>query len=196
MLWIAYYLKLLKFFWVFELIRFVLEAIMGFSKPSLGPVAACLCLVLLLVASTASATSNFTDEDRKNIANALNLEYFEAEYFLWAAYGYGLDKLAPNLTGNGPEPIGVQKANLDPYYTDVFKQMGLQEIGHIRYDWNTFDDSSNDCDALTHTALCNPPLYTYLMILFLRIQHWCGVNCDYCSACAIVPALSLLENWV
>lgn len=106
---------------------------MGFSKSSLGPVAACLCLVLLV--ASASATSNFTDEDRKNIANALNLEYFEAEYFLWAAYGYGLDKLAPNLTGNGPEPIGVQKANLDPYYTDIFKQMGLQEIGHIRYDW-------------------------------------------------------------
>ena len=118
------------------------------GSPKLFGVVACLCILVGLagVISPASATSNFTDSDLKNIANALNLEYFEAEYFLWASYGYGLDKLAPSLTGNGPKPIGVQKANLNAHFTDVFQQMGLQEIGHIRY----HDGSISNANPLIH----------------------------------------------
>jgi hypothetical protein len=70
--------------------------------------------------------------DKELAQVALNLEYLEAEYFLWGSVGYGLDKEAPYLADGGPPPIGAQKANLNPYYKDIFYQMGLQEVGHLR----------------------------------------------------------------
>ncbi|MCD7452150.1 hypothetical protein HAX54_015262 [Datura stramonium] len=71
-------------------------------------------------------------EDRDYVHFAQNLEFWEAEYFLWASYGYGLDVLAPNLTKGGPPPIGVQKANLDPLIHNIIMEFGNQEIGHLR----------------------------------------------------------------
>ncbi|KAK4586425.1 hypothetical protein RGQ29_023532 [Quercus rubra] len=62
----------------------------------------------------------------------LNLEFFEAEFFLYGALGYGLDKVAPNLTQGGPTPIGAKKANLDPFTKDVIEQFAYQEVGHLR----------------------------------------------------------------
>jgi hypothetical protein len=105
-----------------------------------------LCSILLLASSLGLAVATGGNDidylcyagnqttvmDKELSQIALNLEYFEAEYFLWASYGYGLDVIAPQLVDGGPAPIGAQKANLDPYYTDVFKQMGLQEVGHLR----------------------------------------------------------------
>jgi len=103
----------------------------------------CLCLFLLLGYGAATGGNDIdeykckgsnqtTTNDKNLLAVALNLEYFEAEYFLWASYGYGLDVLADYLVDGGPAPLGAQKANLDPYYTDLFKQLGLQEVGHLR----------------------------------------------------------------
>ncbi|GMY19025.1 desiccation-related protein PCC13-62-like, partial [Fagus crenata] len=43
----------------------------------------------------------------------LNLEYLEAEFFLYGAYGYGLNKIAPNLTKGGPTPIGAKHGQMD-----------------------------------------------------------------------------------
>ncbi|KAK6930315.1 hypothetical protein RJ641_004409 [Dillenia turbinata] len=62
----------------------------------------------------------------------LNLEYLEAEFFLWGALGHGLDKVAPNLTKGGPPPVGARKANLDPFTRDVILQFAYQEVGHLR----------------------------------------------------------------
>ncbi|GAV71680.1 Ferritin_2 domain-containing protein, partial [Cephalotus follicularis] len=62
----------------------------------------------------------------------LNLEYLEAEFFLFGSLGYGLDTVAPDLTMGGPKPIGVRKANLDPLTKDVILQFALQEVGHLR----------------------------------------------------------------
>ncbi|KAM3707963.1 hypothetical protein ACB098_02G065400 [Castanea mollissima] len=62
----------------------------------------------------------------------LNLEFFEAEFFLYGALGYGLDKVAPQLTQGGPTPIGAKKANLDPFTRDVIEQFAYQEVGHLR----------------------------------------------------------------
>lgn len=112
----------------------------------------CLCLSLSLLGSATatggndihykcSASNKTTAMDKNLLGVALNLEYFEAEYFLWAAYGYGLDALAKYLVDGGPAPLGAQKANLDPYYTDLYKQMGLQEIGHIRIIKKTLGDA-------------------------------------------------------
>lgn len=113
----------------------------------MGKFALCVCFVALLVGYGAATDGiggngnidykckpgNKTTVMDKELAQvALNLEYFEAEYFLWASYGYGLDVIAPYLVDGGPAPIGAQKANLDPYYKDLYMQMGLQEVGHIR----------------------------------------------------------------
>ncbi|KAL9859339.1 hypothetical protein AtNW77_Chr1g0046741 [Arabidopsis thaliana] len=78
------------------------------------------------------ATTNCTDQDRKLLEFPLNLEYLEAEFFLFGALGFGLDKVAPNLTMGGPSPIGAQKANLDPLTRDIILQFAWQEVGHLR----------------------------------------------------------------
>ncbi|XP_060191439.1 desiccation-related protein PCC13-62-like [Lycium barbarum] len=62
----------------------------------------------------------------------LNLEYLEAEFFLWAAFGCGLDSFAPNLAAGGPPPIGARVAKLSPLIRDVIVQFGFQEVGHLR----------------------------------------------------------------
>ncbi len=104
------------------------------SRSTLGVLFTTLVLFGVLVAvciPSCTAQPSFTTSDYENIQVALNLEYLEAEYFLWAAYGYGLDRLAPHLSEGGPEPIGVQKANLNILANDIIAQFGLQEIGHI-----------------------------------------------------------------
>ncbi|KAK3418108.1 hypothetical protein EUGRSUZ_H04073, partial [Eucalyptus grandis] len=62
----------------------------------------------------------------------LNLEYFEAELFLYASLGYGLDKVAPNLTLGGPSPVGARAANLAPLIKDIILQFAYQEVGHLK----------------------------------------------------------------
>lgn len=62
----------------------------------------------------------------------LNLEFLEADFFLWSALGYGLDHVAPELVSGGPPPIGAQKANLDPLVRQIIKEFAYQEVGHIR----------------------------------------------------------------
>ncbi|XP_030539861.1 desiccation-related protein PCC13-62-like [Rhodamnia argentea] len=62
----------------------------------------------------------------------LNLEYFEAELFLYASLGYGLDKVAPNLAMGGPSPVGARAANLGPLLKDIILQFALQEVGHLK----------------------------------------------------------------
>ncbi|GLJ51751.1 hypothetical protein SUGI_1099820 [Cryptomeria japonica] len=62
----------------------------------------------------------------------LNLEYLEAEFFLFGAFGYGLDKVALELVSGGPPPIGVKKANLDSTTQDITLQFSYQEVSHLR----------------------------------------------------------------
>ncbi|MBA0714121.1 hypothetical protein Golax_013117 [Gossypium laxum] len=63
---------------------------------------------------------------------SLNLEYLEADFFLFGSLGRGLDMVAPNLTRGSPPPIGAQKANLDGITNGVILQFGYQEVGHIK----------------------------------------------------------------
>lgn len=72
-------------------------------------------------------------QDKDYVHFAQNLEFLEAEYFLWASYGYGLDVIAPNLTKGGPSPIGAQRANLDPLTHSIIMEFGNEEIDHLRY---------------------------------------------------------------
>ncbi|XP_075108766.1 ferritin-like catalase Nec2 [Nicotiana tabacum] len=71
-------------------------------------------------------------EDRDNVHFAQNLEFLEAEYFLWASKGHGIDVMAPYLTKGGPPPIGAQKANLDSLTYRIIEEFAYQEIGHLR----------------------------------------------------------------
>ncbi|OMO63804.1 hypothetical protein CCACVL1_22267 [Corchorus capsularis] len=71
-----------------------------------------------------------TDEDR--IEFAQNLEYLEAEFFLYGARGEGLDSYDPELAKGGPPPIGGQKANLDPLTHRMIEEFAYQEVGHLR----------------------------------------------------------------
>ncbi|KAG1370270.1 desiccation-related protein PCC13-62 [Cocos nucifera] len=62
----------------------------------------------------------------------LNLEYLEAEFFLFGSLGHGLDQVAPYLTMGGPPPLGAKKADLDPLIRDIVTQFAYQEVGHLR----------------------------------------------------------------
>lgn len=63
---------------------------------------------------------------------SMNLEYLQAEFFLWGSLGQGLDNVAPNLAMGGPAPVGARKANLDALTADIITQFGYQEVGHLR----------------------------------------------------------------
>ncbi|XP_059316069.1 desiccation-related protein PCC13-62-like [Lycium ferocissimum] len=100
-------------------------------------------LILLLLSSSNYATDeyfitdtnyvphNVTKSDVDLVEFPLNLEYMEAEFFLWGSLGYGLDKFAPELADGGPSPIGARIAKLSPLIRDVIAQFGFQEVGHV-----------------------------------------------------------------
>lgn len=71
--------------------------------------------------------------DRDLLHVALNLEFLEAEYFLFGALGYGLDSFAPELAKGGPPPIGAQQADLDPLTQAIIEEFAYQEVDHLRY---------------------------------------------------------------
>ncbi|OWM63518.1 hypothetical protein CDL15_Pgr019467 [Punica granatum] len=62
----------------------------------------------------------------------MNLEFLEAEFFLYGALGPGLDSIAPHLAQGGPPPVGAQNANLDPLIQQIIEELGYQEVGHLR----------------------------------------------------------------
>ncbi|OWM63516.1 desiccation-related protein PCC13-62-like [Punica granatum] len=71
-----------------------------------------------------------SDADR--VKFAMNLEFLEAEFFLYGALGRGLDSIVPYLAQGGPPPVGAQKANLDPLIQQIIEEFGYQEVGHLR----------------------------------------------------------------
>lgn len=79
-----------------------------------------------------------TQSDVDLLEFPLNLEYLEAEFFLYGSLGYGLDKVNPGLTQGGPSPIGAQKAHLDHFTRDVITQFAWQEVGHLRFNLLSF----------------------------------------------------------
>jgi hypothetical protein len=71
-------------------------------------------------------------DDTDRIQFAFNLEFLEAEFFLYGALGRGLDTIAPTFAGGGPPPIGAKKANLDPIVGQIIEEFAYQEVGHLR----------------------------------------------------------------
>lgn len=80
-----------------------------------------------------SSSCNITQGEEEFLQFGLNLVYLEAEFFLFGSKGYGLDRADPNLTMDGPRPIGAMVARLDSFTKDVIYQFGLQKVGHIRF---------------------------------------------------------------
>ncbi|KAF3656915.1 Desiccation-related protein PCC13-62 [Capsicum annuum] len=101
-------------------------------------------LILLPLSSSYSVDECFINDQNNYVARnvpksdvdliefPLNLEFMEAEFFLWGSLGYGLDKFAPELADGGPVPISARIAKLSPLIRDVIAQFGFQEVGHVR----------------------------------------------------------------
>ncbi|KAI3676737.1 hypothetical protein L1987_86350 [Smallanthus sonchifolius] len=89
-------------------------------------------LIFLFISTAVNSTFNLPKSDMNLLEFPLNLEYFEAEYFLFGSMGKGLDTIEPDLATAGPPPIGAQQANLSLLVRDIITQFGYQEIGHIR----------------------------------------------------------------
>ena len=82
---------------------------------------------------TMSKEGSIPTSDADLLEFALNLEYLEAEFFLWGSVGHGLDQIDPTLAEGGLQPYGAQKASLDNVTQDVIYQFALQEVGHLRF---------------------------------------------------------------
>ncbi|KAL8216310.1 hypothetical protein R6Q57_023147 [Mikania cordata] len=91
-------------------------------------------LIFLSVTVTVTVNSHIIPPkiDEKLLEFPLNLEYFEAEYFLFGSMGRGLDSVEPDLAAGGPPPIGAKQANLTSLVKDIITQFGYQEVGHLR----------------------------------------------------------------
>jgi hypothetical protein len=121
------------FFLVFiYLISLTLNQVMG--SPNCGPIVA---------------------DDTDRIQFAFNLEFLEAEFFLYGALGRGLDTIAPTFAGGGPPPIGAKKANLDPIVGRIIEEFAYQEVGHLRF--NRKENIYIDLFSFTYLYL--PPFF-------------------------------------
>ncbi|XP_062108843.1 ferritin-like catalase Nec2 [Humulus lupulus] len=96
------------------------------------PIVALMLIIFLSKSLLVFGTFTLPKSDVDEIQFSLNLEFLEAEFFLYGALGNGLDRVAPELTKGGPPPIGARKANLDNLTGDVILQFALQEVGHLR----------------------------------------------------------------
>lgn len=92
---------------------------------------ALISLLFLLLRSCSGSGLPKSDVDLLEFP--LNLEYLEADFFSWGAFGSGTDSFEPNLTKGGPEPLGAKKANLTPLIKDIIAQFAFQEFGHLRF---------------------------------------------------------------
>ncbi|RLN01052.1 desiccation-related protein PCC13-62-like [Panicum miliaceum] len=70
--------------------------------------------------------------DMEQLQFLLNAKFVEAEWFLHAALGRGVDFLDRDLSAGGPRPAGARRAALDFRTTEVAAELGYQEVGHIR----------------------------------------------------------------
>ncbi|KAJ3683717.1 hypothetical protein LUZ60_013944 [Juncus effusus] len=128
---------------------------------------------------------------------ALNLEFSEAEFFLFGALGVGLDTIDPKLALGGPPPVGVLKANLDDVTRQIVEEFGYEEVGHLRAIISTvggftrplIDLSAKNFANLMDIAFgypLNPPFNPYLntvnyllasyVIPYLGINGYSGAN--------------------
>jgi hypothetical protein len=103
-----------------------------FFKNALGAAAMTAAGAPALSLSSAAAAQSVTDADVLNFA--LNLEYLEAQFYSYAAYGTGLDNAL--LTGSGTQGAvrgGRKVAFTDPIVEQYAREIAQDEIAHVRF---------------------------------------------------------------
>ncbi|MBD8639123.1 ferritin-like domain-containing protein [Sphingomonas sp. CFBP 13733] len=103
-----------------------------FFKNALGAAAMTAAGATALSLSSAAAAQSVTDADVLNFA--LNLEYLEAQFYSYAAYGTGLDNAL--LTGSGTQGAvrgGRKVAFTDPIVEQYAREIAQDEIAHVRF---------------------------------------------------------------
>jgi len=114
-------------------------ALSASSTPTTLTITTLLILAIVLPTSYSNEVNRYwccssvPESDVDILEFPLNLEFLEAEFFLYGSLGYGLDRFAPTLTMGGPPPIGARLAKLDNFTRDLIKQFALQEVGHLRF---------------------------------------------------------------
>ncbi|KAK1431543.1 hypothetical protein QVD17_08003 [Tagetes erecta] len=89
-------------------------------------------LIFFFIINIVNSAFNIPKSDMDLVEFPLNLEYFEAEYFLFGSMGKGLDSIQPDLAAGGPPPVGAKQANLSAVVKDIITQFAYQEVGHLR----------------------------------------------------------------
>ncbi len=85
-----------------------------------------------IITPTPTPAATITDQDVLNFA--LNLEYLEAQFYSYAAFGAGLP--ANMLTGTGTQGVvtgGRQVMFTDPLVAQYAREIAADEVAHVRF---------------------------------------------------------------
>jgi hypothetical protein len=103
-----------------------------FFKTALGAAAMTAAGATALSLSTSASAQTITDADVLNFA--LNLEYLEAQFYSYAAYGTGLDNSLLGGTGTQGAVRGGRQVNFtDPIVSQYAREIAQDEIAHVRF---------------------------------------------------------------
>ncbi len=103
-----------------------------FFKNAFGAAAITAAGVTALSFSTSAAAQTVTDADVLNFA--LNLEYLEAQFYSYAAYGTGLDNSLLSGSGNQGAVRGGRQVNFtDPIVRQYAREIAQDEIAHVKF---------------------------------------------------------------
>ncbi|MEG3172370.1 ferritin-like domain-containing protein [Sphingomonas sp. ZB1N12] len=103
-----------------------------FFKTALGAAAMTAAGATAMSLSTSASAQTITDADVLNFA--LNLEYLEAQFYSYAAYGTGLDNSLLGGTGTQGAVRGGRQVNFtDPIVSQYAREIAQDEIAHVRF---------------------------------------------------------------
>jgi hypothetical protein len=103
-----------------------------FFKTALGAAAMTAAGATALSFSSSAAAQAITDADVLNFA--LNLEYLEAQFYSYAAYGTGLDNsLLTGTNTQGAVRGGRQVTFTDPIVSQYAREIAQDEIAHVKF---------------------------------------------------------------
>ncbi len=103
-----------------------------FFKTALGAAAMTAAGATALSFSTSASAQTITDADVLNFA--LNLEYLEAQFYSYAAYGTGLDNSLLSGTSTQGAVRGGRQVNFtDPIVRQYAREIAQDEIAHVKF---------------------------------------------------------------
>ena len=103
-----------------------------FFKTALGAAAMTAAGATALSFSSSASAQTLTDADVLNFA--LNLEYLEAQFYSYAAYGTGLDNSLLSGTGTQGAVRGGRQVNFtDPIVRQYAREIAQDEIAHVKF---------------------------------------------------------------